>query len=112
RDAGAVRSRDLQDNRQSQSRAVGSNALPTPEPIKDARPVSDRYARPTVQNTKGTLLTDIDNHFRRRRRMRERILDEIAQRIPNRVSVTDDDDWMIGAGQRDRPAGGQRQMRH
>src|ERR1700730_2287821 len=44
-DAGAVHPDDLHDDRQPQSGSVGSHSLPAPEPIKDARPVTDGYAR-------------------------------------------------------------------
>ena len=44
--------------------------------------------------------------------MHKRVFDQIAQRIGNCWSVSNDVDRVIGAGQRDGPAGRQRQMRH
>ena len=52
----------------------------------------------------GPLGSDIDDHFGPRCRMREGILNEIAQCIGNCGSVARDHDRIIGAGQRDRPA--------
>src|SRR6516162_4950339 len=48
--AGAMRSDDLHDDRQSEPRALGSDPSTTPETIEDAWLVLDWYARSAVQN--------------------------------------------------------------
>jgi hypothetical protein len=73
---------------------------------------SAENAWPAVQNTKGALPVDLYDHLGPCGGMRERIFNEIAQGIGNCRSVARNYDLMIDAGQRDRPAGRQRQMRH
>ena len=73
-----VRPDDLHYDCQSQAGSVGSDAPPTPEPVKDARPVIDWYAWPTVQNTERPVLADVDDHLRPGCRVCERVFDEIT----------------------------------
>ena len=68
------------------------------------RPIFRCDAWTAVQNTDRALPIDLDNYFGLRRGMHERIFNEIAKRIGDCRGVTRDDDRMIGAGQRDRPA--------
>ena len=51
------------------------------------------------------LGSNLDDDFTLWRRMRECILDEIAQCVGNCSSIAGHRDRMFGAGQRDRPAG-------
>src|SRR5215472_2858223 len=111
-DAGAVRSNDFHDDRQAKSGSLTSRALAAPEPIEDARPVSQGYARPTVRDAQCTLAADLDDHFGPGSRMRQRVFDQVAQRICDGVGIPGNSYWVLGAGQRDRAAAGQRQMCH
>src|SRR6516225_6151797 len=98
--AGSMGPDDFHNDRQTQSGSVG-----TPEALEDVWPILRRDAGPAVLDADRPLGSDIDDHFGPRCRMREGILNEIAQCIGNRGSVAGDHDRMIGAGQRDRPAG-------
>src|SRR6516165_735896 len=111
-DAGAVRPDDLHDDRQSEPCPLGSHPLTAPETIEDALSVLHWYARSAVRDTYRAVAKDFDDHLTSGNRMRERVFDQIAKRVPNRGSVTGDRDRVLGADQRNRPAGGQRQMRH
>ena len=87
---------DFQDDRQSQPGSISSRAFAAPETIEDARPVIHRDAWPAVQNTQRTLLIDLDDHLAPGCGMRERVFDQVAQRIRNRCGVTHDDDRVVG----------------
>src|SRR5271169_4806379 len=89
--AGAMCPDDLHDDRQSEPRALGSDPSTTPETIENARSVLDRDARSTVQNSQRAIPADINDHLSPNRRMRQRIFDEIAQRVANRGSITGND---------------------
>src|SRR5262244_3668692 len=110
--AGAVRPDDLHNNRQAQSGPAGTHPLAAPEALEYMRAVVNRDARTAVLDADRPLGSDIDDHFSAWGRMREGILNKIAQRIGNCGGVASDQDRVIGAGQRDRPAVRQRQMRH
>src|SRR5215469_13416689 len=110
--AGAVRPDDLHNNRQAQSSSARTHPLAAPEALENVRPILHRDARTAVLDADRPLGTDIDDHFSAWGRMREGVLNEIAQRIGNCGGVASDQDRMIGAGQRDRSAVRHRQMRH
>ena len=100
-----MRPDDLHNNRQTQSGSVGMHPLAAPEALEDVWPILDWDAQTAVLDADRPVWADLDNDFALRRRMRECILNEIAQRIGNSGSIAGDQDRMIGAGQRDRPAG-------
>src|SRR5215468_5923310 len=110
--ASAMRPDDLHNNRQAQSGSAGTYPLAAPEALENVWPILNRDARTAVLDADRPLRSDIDDHFSARGRMREGILNEIAQRIGNCGGVTSDQHRVIGAGQRDRPAVRHRQMRH
>ena len=107
-----MRPDDLHDDRQAQSGSAGANPLAAPEALKDARPILRRDARAAVRYTDRPLWADLDDHFGPWGRMRERIFNKIAQRVGDGGSVTSDQNRVVGAGQRDCPAGRQHQKRH
>ena len=98
--AGAVRPDDLHNNRQAQSGSAGTHPLAAPEALENVWPIFHRDARTTVLDADRPLGSDIDDHFSAWGRMREGILNEIAQCIGNCGSVAGDYDRIIGAGQR------------
>ena len=102
----------LHDDCQTQTGAVGANSLAAPEALKDALPILGWDAGTAVLYADRTLRIDLDDHLSSRRRMHERVFDQITQRICDRRGISGDDDRVISAGQRDRPAGCQSQMRH
>ena len=103
--AGAVCPNDLHDDRQAQTGTVGANALAAPETLEDALPVFGWDARTAVLHADRALRVNLDDHLRSRRRMHERVFDQIAQRICDRRIISNHDGRVIGAGERDRPAG-------
>ena len=100
-----MRPDDFHNDRQTQAGSVGTNPLAAPEALEDMPPILRRDARTAVLDADRTFRADLDDHFGPRCRVRERILNEIAQRIGYCGSIAGDQDRMIGAGQRDRPAG-------
>ena len=110
--AGAVRPDDLHNNRQAQSGSAGMYPLAAPEALENVGPIVHRDARTAVLDADRPFGSDIDDHFSAWGRMREGILNEIAQGVGNRGRIASDQDRLIGAGQRDRPASRQCQMRH
>src|SRR5215469_7422629 len=110
--AGAVRPDDLHNNRQAQSGSAGTHPFAAPEALENVWSILHRDARPAVLDADRPFGSDIDDHFSTWDRMRERVFDQIAQRIGNCGGVASDQDRVIGAGQRDRPAVRHRQMRH
>ena len=78
-----MRPDDLHDDRQTQPGSVGTNPFAAPEALKDVRPIFRRNAWTAVQDADRALRVDLDDHFGPRRRMHERIFNEIAQRIGN-----------------------------
>ncbi len=111
-DASAVRSNDFHDDRQAKPGALTSHALAAPETVEDARAVVQRYTRPTVQDAQCALAADLDYHFSLGPGMRQRVFDQVAQRICDGLGIPGNSDWALGPGQRDRAAAGQGQMRH
>jgi hypothetical protein len=111
RNAGPMRSDDLHNDRQAQTGTIGANFLAAPKAFEDALTILGWDTRTAVLHTDRPLGADFDNDFALGRRMRKRILNEIAQCIGYCGSVASDQNRMIGAGERDRPAGRQRQMR-
>ena len=98
--AGAMRPDDLHNDRQAQSGSAGTDPLAAPEALENVRPILHRDARTAVLDADRPLGSDIDDHLSARGRMREGILNEIAQCIGNCGSVAGDYDRIIGAGQR------------
>ena len=103
--ASAMRPDNLHNDCQAQSGSVGTNPFAAPEALEDVRPILHWDPQAVVLDADRPVWTDLDNDFALRRRMRECILNEIAQRIGNSGSIAGDQDRMIGAGQRDSPAG-------
>ena len=110
--AGSMGPDDFHNDRQTQSGSVGTHPFATPEALENVRPILHRDARTAVLDADRPLGSHIDDHFTAWGRMRERILNEIAQGVGNRGRIASDQDRLIGAGQRDRPASRQCQMRH
>ena len=100
-----MRPDDLHNDRQAQSGSVGPHPLAAPEALEDVRLILRRDAWTAVLDADRPLWADLDNDLALRRCMRERIFNEIAQRIGNCARVANDQNRMIGASQRDRPAG-------
>src|SRR5262249_30489374 len=100
--AGAVRPNDLPNDSQTQTGTIGANSLAAPKAFEDALAILGWDTRTAVPDTDHPLGADFDNDFAVRRRMREGILNEIAQCIGNCGGVASDQDRMIGAGERDR----------
>ena len=98
--AGAVRPDDLHNDRQAQSGSAGAHPLAAPEALENVWPILHRDARTAVLHANRPLGSDINGHFSAWGRMREGILNEIAQCIGNCGSVAGDYDRIIGAGQR------------
>src|SRR5215510_5933383 len=94
--ADAVRPDDLHNNRQAQSSSAGTHSLAAPEALENVWPILDRDARTAVLDADRPLGSDIDDHFSARGRVREGILNEIAQRIGNCGGVARDQDRVIG----------------
>src|SRR6516165_12509059 len=88
--AGAVRPDDLHNDRQAQSGSAGTHPLAAPEALENVRPILHRDARTAVLDADRRLGSDIDDHFGSRCRMRERILNEIAQGVGNRGRIASD----------------------
>ena len=105
RDASAMRSDDLHNDRQAEAGSAATYSVPTPEALKDVRPVLRRDAGAAILDTDRPPWINLDNHFGPRGCMRERIFNKIAQRVGDGGSVTSDQDRVVGAGQRDCPAG-------
>ena len=95
-----MRPDDFHNDRQTQAGSVGTNPLAAPEALEDMPPILRRDARTGVLDADRPLRADLDDHFSPRCRMREGILNEIAQCIGNCGSVAGDYDRIIGAGQR------------
>ena len=91
---------DLHHDRQTQSGSTGPHPLAAPEALENVWPIFHRNARTAVLDADRPLGSDIDDHFGAWGRMREGILNEIAQCIGNCGSVAGDYDRIIGAGQR------------
>ena len=91
---------DFHNDRQTQSGSVGTHLFTAPEALEDVWPILRWDAGPAVLDADRPLGSDIDDHFGPRCRMREGILNEIAQCIGNCGSVAGDYDRIIGAGQR------------
>jgi hypothetical protein len=83
-----------------------------PETLEDALPILCWDARTAVLHANRPRRIDVDDHLCSRRRMREHVFDQIAQRICDRRSISNDNDRVIGAGERDGPARRQSKMRH
>ena len=91
-----MRPDDLHNNRQAQSGSAGTHPLAAPEALENVRPILNRDARTAVLDADRPLGSDIDDHFSAGGRVREGILNEIAQRIGNCGGVASDQDRMIG----------------
>jgi hypothetical protein len=112
-DAGTVRPDDFHHDCQAKPGAsAASGALPAPETVEDARAVLDGYAGPAIRDPQRAVGADLDNYLGSGRRMRQRIFDQVAQGISNRSGVSGDRDFVLCAGQCDRPAARQRKMGH
>src|SRR5438874_3823850 len=110
--AGAMCPDDLHNDRQPQTGTFGTSSLTAPEALEDVRPILSRDARTAVRDADRALRVDLDDHFGSLRRMRERVFNKVSQRIGNCHTISGDDDGVLGAGERDRPAVQQRQMCH
>src|SRR5438132_13431076 len=98
-DAGAVRSNDFHDDRQAKPGALTSCTLAAPETVEDARAVVQRYTRPTVQDAQCALAADLAYHFRPGPGLRQRVFDQVAQRICDGLEIPGNSDWVLGPGQ-------------
>ena len=88
RDAGAVRSDDFHDNRQSQPSTVGSGTLSAPEAIENAGPVLNRNTGPAIEDTERSIPPDLDDHLGFRRSVRKSVLDQVPQRVLDCGGIT------------------------
>ena len=103
--ASAMRPDDLHNDCQAQSGSVGTNPFAAPETLEDVWPILDWDPQTAVLDADRPVWADLDNDFALRRRMRECILNEIAQRIGNSSRIAGDQNRMIDTSQRDSPAG-------
>ena len=61
--AGAMRLDDLHNDRQAEAGSAATYSVPTPEALKDVRPILRRNARAAILDTDRPLRVDLDDHF-------------------------------------------------
>src|SRR5260370_20361380 len=84
----------------------------TPEPFENVLTIFGSHATAAIGHLDPAGAIDCHGYFRSRRRMNDCVLDEISQRIFDRVRVSLHLDWLIRTGKRNDPLLGDRAGRH
>ena len=93
-----MRPDDFHHDCQTQTGAFATHAFAPPKTLEEVGSILGWDARTAVLHADRTLGVDLDDHLRSRRRMDERVFDQIPQRVCDRRGISDDDDRLIGAG--------------
>src|SRR5215472_9810073 len=101
-DACSVRLGNLVHDRQPKTGAMQVSCVASPEPLEYSFSVLGRNTWSVIGDTDTTVARHRHHDLAARRRMGNRILSEIADRIRDRMSVPSDVGWCAGSGERDR----------
>src|SRR5450631_2177185 len=110
-DAAAMRFHDLRDDGETQPGAVRGRRVAAPEALEDPRAIFLRYARPAVADVDAAAGARADRDFGARRRVDDRILDQVADRVVDGIGVAADNDRSVGPDEGDGPPLRQRPWR-
>src|SRR5262249_42055066 len=99
-DTATMRSHDFVDDGEAEAGAFLLFARAAPEPFENVLSMLWRHAATAIGhfNPAGTI--DRHGHFRSCRRVSERVLDQISQRVFERVGVCFNVHWPLGSGER------------
>src|SRR3984893_14091973 len=95
-----MRSRDFADDGEAEAGAFLLFARPTPEPLENFLSILLRHAAAAIGHVDPAGTIDRHGHFRSSRRVSDGVLNQISQRIFERVSVCFDVHWPLGSGER------------
>src|SRR5262249_15165530 len=110
--AGAVRTCDLHHDGETKPGAAAGGTLAAPEALENPRPVIDRHTGTAIADTDSASGIDLDQDLGSGRGIRQRVLNEIAQRIFDCGSITVHHHRIVGAGERYGAARRERPVRH
>src|SRR5207247_1091156 len=97
-DAAAMRSHDFADDGKAEAGALLLFPRAAPKPLEDALSILPRHAAAAIGHVDPAGTIDRHGHFRSSRRVSDRVLDQISQRIFERVNVCFDVHWPLGSG--------------
>src|SRR6516164_7227775 len=95
RDGALMCLHDLGDDRKAETRPAGTFSLAAPEPFEHVTPLIPRDAGATVRDAHGTIGRRRDHYLAPGSGVSNRVLDQISDRIANRVSVPSHDDRRV-----------------
>src|SRR5215467_3115788 len=95
-----MRSHDFADDGEAEAGPFLLFARATPEPFENVLPILPWHAAATIGHLDPAATIDRHGHFRSRRGVNDRVLNQISQRILERVSVCFYVDWSLGSDER------------
>src|SRR5215467_15256736 len=95
-----MRSHDLADDGEAEAGAFLLFAPAPPEPFENVLSILPRHAATAIGHFNPASTVDRHSHFRSRRRVNDRILSQISQRIFERMSVCFHVHWPPGSDER------------
>src|SRR5262249_24645776 len=108
----AMRSHGFPDNGEAQAGAFVSLPRAAPEPFENVLAIISRDAAAVISHFNSTSAIDRHGHLRSIRRVQDGVLDQISERIFERVSVSVDLHRLLGADKCNRPVLSDRPRRH
>src|SRR5262249_890971 len=97
RDGALMRLHDLRDNREAETGTAGALSFATPEPLEHVTPLISRDTGSMVRDAHAAIGRRRDQNLAPGGSVSNRILDQISDRIANRVSVPSHDDRLVVA---------------
>src|SRR5262249_15443790 len=97
-----MRSHDFADDGETEAGALLLFPRAAPEPLENVLSIRPRHAAAAISHFDPAGTIDRYGHFRPSRRVNDRVFDQIAQRIFERVSVCFNVPWRLGSGERNR----------
>jgi len=91
---------NLRHDGEIQTRAGRFDRASAPKSLKDTFPIFAQHTGSLVRHDNRAVSRNADRHLRPRRRMRNGVLDEIAQRIADRVGIAANPNRIVRRGGR------------
>src|SRR5262249_60822290 len=91
-----MRAHNFADDGKAEAGALLLFARAAPEPLENVLSIPPRHATAAIGHVDPAGTIDRHDHFRSSRRVNDRVLDQISQRILERVSVCFDVHWPLG----------------
>src|SRR5262245_35964281 len=92
-----MRSHDFVDDGEAEAGALLLFAPAAPEPLENVLTILPRHAAAAIGHLDPAATIDRHGHFRSRRRVNDRVLNQISQRIFERVTVCFYVDWPLAS---------------